>query len=136
MKFYIASSMNNKAEVREVMSILIALGHQISHDWTDHEVDRQQSEQEQRTFLERCGFDDYEGVLKADAVILVNHAECHDSMAEFGMAVGANKPVCVYHPSRRFSVFFHLCSQAHDLPTLLSIIRSYENGVVYETRRT
>lgn len=124
MKIYVASAFANKDEAREVMAILRAIGHEITHDWTEKELDTSWPKYTQDNYLLECGVRDWEGVMSADALVLVNHEKCRDAMAEFGMAIGAGKPAIVYHSERRGSVFYgvDLVWRADSLPALLEIV--------------
>lgn len=118
MNVYVASSFKNIPEAREVMDGLQAAGHRIVHDWTRESVDPSWTPKVQDAYLQNCGGDDFKGVLRADAVVLVNHPEARDAMTEFGIALGAGKTVFVLYPERRTSVFFHraiLCKSFTEL---------------------
>lgn len=107
MNIYVATSFQNIPEARAVMDLLVRAGHTITHDWTHEHVDTTWSKERQETYFQTCGRNDFEGVLRADAVVLVNHTLARDAMTEFGIALGLAKPVFVLYPDRRPSVFFH-----------------------------
>lgn len=119
MILYVASAFGNRPEVREVMRALTAAGHSISHDWTGEALDPAWTVEAQAEYLQKCGAADYAGVALADALVLVNHTEARDSMAEMGIALGMETPVLVLYPERRSSVFFHraaaLCPSVESL---------------------
>lgn len=119
MKLYIATSFLNILEARAVMMSLRQAGHTITHDWTRESVDPTWPADRQDAYLQRCGSEDYAGVLAADAVVLVNHAASRDAMVEFGVALGQRLPVYVLYPERRGSVFFHRAHLCADLPDLI-----------------
>lgn len=106
MKFYVATAYGNRAEARAWMDFLESKGHTITHDWTGKAVDPAWPQDVKDEYLDRCGADDLNGVSNADCVLFINHAECRDAMAEFGMALGFGIPVIVVYPKRRSSVFF------------------------------
>lgn len=131
MKIYVATAFGNKAEAQELMKILRALQHEITHDWTNETLDPSLSKEQQTEFLYKCGEADARGVFAADLLVLINHPECNDAKTEFGMAIGAGKPVVVLHPGRRGSVFF-----GHVLVTLCESLDEVLGAITLEESRT
>lgn len=119
MNLYVATSFKNIPEARAVMDALKAAGHRITHDWTYEALDPSWSPEQQDAYLQVCGAEDAAGVHKADALVLINHPELRDAMAEFGMALGQDKAVFVLYPGRRASVFFHRTTLCESLAELL-----------------
>lgn len=103
MNIYVASSWKNQAEVKAMMAKLTAAGHLITHDWTREEATPAfLSNQEVRN---EYGWRDFQGVLDADAVVVLAHPEARDTRFEMGAAVGMQKPVVVVDPSKWDTVF-------------------------------
>lgn len=119
MKIYVATSFQNIFEARAVMDLLKREGHTITHDWTQEQVNPDWPQAQQDAYLQRCGATDFDGVVSADALVLINHKASRDAMAEFGVALGLSKAVYVLYPERRTSVFFHRASLFASLPALL-----------------
>jgi hypothetical protein len=110
MNVYVASSFKNKDAVRKVFGALYASGHTVAHDWTALNADGMYG-YTLEVFLETCGKNDYFGVMRADAVILLAHEDMKDALAEMGVALGAGKPVIVVDAERKHSVFYGLCKR-------------------------
>jgi hypothetical protein len=128
MNVYVATSFVNISEARFVMDALIKAGHGVTHDWTLAKVPDGFTEKERNAFLQECGRADYEGVMEADALVLINHDLARDAMAEFGAALGAGIPVFVLYPGRRESVFFHRATLVYSPGQLLEKLRAYDVG--------
>lgn len=126
MRVYVATSFQNIAEAREVMTALRILGHSITHDWTNEAVDPSWPEWQQAEYLQECGSHDYRGVIDADCLVLINHEKSRDAMAEFGIALGRGIPVVVLFPERRSSVFFHrawaVFNTTHELIEMMDVL--------------
>lgn len=124
MKIYVATSFANIPEAREVMARLRAAGHVITHDWTTEAPDPAWCAPERDAYLDKCGAADYQGVVDADALVLINHPLARDAMAEFGIALGLGRPTFVLYPDRKPSVFFHraaaLCASVDELAEALT----------------
>jgi hypothetical protein len=118
-KLYVATSFSNIPEARDVMSILREVGHDITWDWTGEALDPSWPKSQQDAYLQQCGARDYQGVVDADALVLINHDKARDAMAEFGVALGLGRPVFVLYPERRSSVFFHRATQCATVDELL-----------------
>jgi nucleoside 2-deoxyribosyltransferase len=122
-KIYVATSFANIPEARDVMSLLREVGHDITWDWTSEALDPSWPKAQQDAYLQKCGAADYQGVVNADALVLINHDKARDAMTEFGVAIGLGRPVFVLYPERRSSVFFHrataLCATMDELEASL-----------------
>jgi nucleoside 2-deoxyribosyltransferase len=129
MKVYVATSLQNKTEARALMEILREAGHVVTHDWTLEEVQPDWSEQYAADYLQRCGAQDFAGVVKADALVLINHEASRDAMAEFGIALGKGIPVFVLHAERRGSVFFHRATLTSGIDQLLAALAAPRMGM-------
>jgi hypothetical protein len=95
MYFYIASGFMNKSLVQSLISqINKELSWSITYDWTQN--NHAQTIEE----LQHIGIKEYEGVIKADVVIIVlpGGKGCH---TELGIALGANKKIVLYDPQEK-----------------------------------
>jgi len=90
VKFYIASSLENYAQVREVAEQLKQAGHIHTYDWTVHGSVGKEGPKR----LCEVAQMEKQGVLDADIVIVIlpGHRGTH---AELGMAIAAGKPVLI-----------------------------------------
>jgi hypothetical protein len=88
MKFYIASSVANKEQVRDLFRSLEDAGHSVTVDWTETDFVpvhmRDSNEDHIRAIAKR----DFDGVLGCDAFVLLSEpAEGRSMYAELGMAI-------------------------------------------------
>lgn len=125
MKLYVASAFGNLLEARAIMEVLRAVGHEITCDWTTEQLDTNWPKEKQEAYLQECGARDYQGVMGAGAVILLNHKDCRDSMTEFGLALGAKIPALVLYPHRRASVFFHRATPIASIGELIDTLARF-----------
>jgi hypothetical protein len=132
MKIYVASAFSNIPEVEEVVALLEAIGHKITHDWTKERCLDEWTEEEKVDYLAKCGAADARAVRACEVLVLVNHEDSRDSMAEFGMAFGMGKQIVVFHPERRGSVFFHEpgVHLAATMPELLALLTSLARAAI------
>lgn len=93
MKIYVASSFLNKPEVKAAQEALVAAGHGIAHDWTPDVAPGAKGSDDFLRYCWHSGVKDYYGVQRADALIILNDLRGRDMLVEFGMALGARKPV-------------------------------------------
>jgi hypothetical protein len=89
IKVYVATKFEEKMAARELMADLGRLGVSITHDWTVFETATANSKE--------CAINDTEGVLEAEFIVILATKELHyaGSYVEFGIALGAGKPVYV-----------------------------------------
>lgn len=124
MNLYVATAFANAQEARNLMANLQRWNYTISYDWTGDALDPEWSATQTQTYLDRCGYNDFTGVRNADALVLINHAACRDSMCEMGIALGLGRPIFVLYPTRQNSVFFRFaqarCHSEYDLYEALS----------------
>ncbi|GGE62909.1 nucleoside 2-deoxyribosyltransferase [Priestia taiwanensis] len=107
MKFYIASSLQNKEQVQLLSTRLIEIGHTHTYDWTRN--NRASTIEE----LSRIGELERKAVREADYLIILLPAG-KGSHIEMGIAVGLDKPVYILSPNEDVydvsltSTFYHL----------------------------
>ena len=104
MDVYVASSFKNQAEVKEVMSQLVSLGHRITFDWTGEDASGLKGSELTR-YLTECAMSDMNGVNSADAVIVINHPEMRGALVEMGMAIASGKPIFLVYHNRVSNIF-------------------------------
>lgn len=110
MKVYIASAFGNKAEVQSLRDKLVAAGHTITRDWTLEEVPTKPMTPAERTAFDyECGMFDYQAVMDADALVLVQHPDSKNAQVELGIALGSGAMVAILHDERKPLIFSGLC---------------------------
>lgn len=92
MKFYIASSLINYQQVRDLSRLLKNAGWENTYDWTSHcsvrEIDVET--------LKSIGEKEYEGIKRSDVVIILT-PQGRGTHTEFGIAIALNKKVYLCH---------------------------------------
>jgi hypothetical protein len=106
MKVYVASKYEDH-RARELMGMLRAAGHQITHDWTA--VDESGASDERRRELAE---QDLDGVARAEAFILIDSPACRGANVEFGYALAFAIPIIVVGRSVE-NIFFRLPGITH-----------------------
>ena len=84
MRVYVAGKFEEKEAVRAAQAALRARGHIISYDWTEHEIATADHA--------ACAEADLNGVLDADALLLLWHPSLRGGLVELGAALCS----CVY----------------------------------------
>lgn len=108
MRIYVASKFENTAEVRDAMSRLRDMGHEITHDWTQESAEGVAADALDE-FLTECAVKDMYGVKTADVVLLINHKNGQGMWTELGMAIAWEIPVFFVFPTRTpTNVFTHI----------------------------
>lgn len=127
MRIYVASAFANKAEVRDLQKLLRMDGHVITHDWTTEDASHLvPGSFEWHEFLQDCGDADLQGVIEADALVLIAHPEMRDTRFEAGVAVGMGIPVYVLNAHRAVSVFYRNMRRVSSADALLAQISDSE----------
>jgi hypothetical protein len=105
MNLYVAAKFEDQARAREVMAVLVAAGHAITHDWTREAppMSRKQAEADRL------------GVMEADALVFIAERDLPycGSLVEMGIAV-----------ARRIPILF-LGQFAHPIFELLPFVQRY-----------
>lgn len=111
MKIYVAAKFSDKERVRTAHNLLKAAGHTITHDWTVNKTSFPFSANLE--FAAKSANEDLAGVLAADVLVVLSHAEPSMGAAgELGAAIAAKllgKPMLIYAVGPHFdqSFFFH-----------------------------
>ena len=87
MKVYVASKFENQAAVKQTMELLRRAGHTITHDWTREDASGIYDPNERDAYLAKCAAADVDGVLDADAMILLHRPEMRGAYIELGVAI-------------------------------------------------
>lgn len=102
MKFYIASSFQNKYLVREVAERLRETGWEHTYDWTKNERATNCAE------LREIGEAEKQAIRESDVFLLLLHGG-NGSHTELGMAIAWNKKIYMHHKNSRLeTTFYHL----------------------------
>ncbi len=111
MKFYVATSLYEADEARQVIDRLVDMGHEVTHDWTrtdEFEIDNGLVYLARADFTDeeyaKFGADDIQGVRDADVTILLDGKPRYMALIEAGIAIGAGKEVWVVNPQRSHKV--------------------------------
>lgn len=105
MKIYVASSFHNKDEVRAAQMMLRDHGHEISHDWTPDVAPGERGSDQWNRYLWNSGRKDYDGIMSADAMVILNDIRGRDMLTEYGMAMGRGIPVFFLRATAFLSTF-------------------------------
>lgn len=112
MKFYVASSITNKAEVRKLFGTLKTKGHEVTTDWTLTDEIPEDARGLRRDYTQSIAKRDFEGIRECDAFVLLSKpAEGRSMYVELGLAIATyeatGKPlVFVVGPDNDESVFY------------------------------
>lgn len=95
MNVYVAGRWLRRAEAWDVMRSLEARGHRITHDWTVKEDNLGMSDVERSDYYALCAAADVDGVLDADAFVLLHDPGCRGAFVELGIALAHGVKVIV-----------------------------------------
>lgn len=114
MRFYIATRLENHAAHNELRDALLALGHEISYDWTTHgPVWRKGVEVIQQTAIA-----ERDGIESADVVVALLPGG-RGTHAEIGIALGKRIPLILHAPDdSMFGATPETCAFYHGPDTL------------------
>jgi hypothetical protein len=136
MLVYVASKFENGKVVREAFAALQADGHTISHDWTVESAEGMSGEA-LHAYLQGCAEKDLEGVERADALLLINHANGCGMYTELGIALASNKFIVVIDGKKPpHNIFFNLAHVHHakDLDDAIKILAAHQQFLKGEGR--
>jgi hypothetical protein len=134
MRVYVASSFSRKPDVRRVMDLLRAAGHEISYDWTPEDASGLTAAGLEE-MLRGAATRELEGVLSADAAVVLHDERGRGMATEFGVAVAARKFVVVVGAradptewGEMRNVFYYLPTVVHadDEAQAVSLISAFE----------
>jgi nucleoside 2-deoxyribosyltransferase len=107
MKAYVASKFEEAPLASDVMRELEALGHIITHDWTNENADGL-SGGALTTYLRECAERDVKGVVDCDVLVLLNHPHGKGMFTELGIAIARKKRIIVVQRSLSNNIFLFL----------------------------
>jgi nucleoside 2-deoxyribosyltransferase len=114
MKIYVAGKFDEKQQARGAMAQLRALGHEITYDWTQHPEEQSESN------LQHAADCDLDGVLRADAVLMLLTDPLYayrGSFTELGAALASKRPVYAVCPDAnaycRSNCFYYASGVVH-----------------------
>lgn len=128
MNFYVASSLQNRAQVREVATELKKFGWHHTYDWTQNE------QVESLDDLKRIGKLEKEAVADSDVVIVLLPGG-KGTHIEMGLALAGGKRIFLYSPDTQVmnientSTFYHLPEVVICLGTLKDLIEKVKVAI-------
>jgi nucleoside 2-deoxyribosyltransferase len=118
VKFYIASSFQNKEQVHQLSKALTSLGYIHAYDWTRNERASSIAQLRKIGELEKCA------VMESDFLVVLLPGG-KGSHIEMGIAVGLDKPVYIFSPNE--DVYdFSLTSTFYHLPQVTLVVGGLE----------
>ncbi len=108
-RIYVASSFEQKEDVRKLHRILIDAGHTITADWTTHtEIDSMESATEREQLKRQYVIEDTEGVTEATVfALLIGDRKSTGAHIELGIAIGANiERICLIGAPDESQLFY------------------------------
>lgn len=129
MKIYVASPWEQRDGARSLMRSLENAGHEITLDWTSHEMFEWRGDAEKRAIAAGWAEADIFAVSRCDVLVLyLDGAEKigTGSSCELGAALVLNKPVFMYgkqmQPESPFLQHRNICSIRPDINELLAAL--------------
>ncbi len=114
MRVYVAGSFGEIPAVRHIQALVAAAGHEITHDWTTFPVEKLKFTGEAlHEFLKSSADADFDGVWRADAVLLLNDPKCCATYSELGFALAWGKTTFVVGRALRENIFFNMDGVYH-----------------------
>ena len=106
MKFYIAGRTKAVPEIRRMTKILVDLGHEVSHDWTQLDCDMARPYPAAKAC--QIAQDDLSGVKNADVFIIVSDEAGTGMYVELGVALAQGATVYALGEYNDITVFHYL----------------------------
>ena len=107
MRIYVAGKWQEKSQVKQVQIALVNAGHEITHDWTIHEMGAHEPKQDTDVLigthwydpeeLARQALGDLRGVQTAEAIVIcaINPHKYSGTLTEMGIALGCGRRVLI-----------------------------------------
>ena len=111
MKFYVASSLANYEQVRDLSLLLKKAGWEHTFDWTVY-CPAQRTNAE---ILKTIGTKEYEGIKQADVVVVLT-PQGRGTHVELGMAIALNKKIYLCHHNNTYFEYNDSTSTFYWLP--------------------
>jgi len=130
VRIYVGTKFENTKAVHEAYLALRDDGHTITHDWTVENAEGLRG-QALEVYLQGCAERDVDGVLSANAFLLLNHVGMAGGFTELGIAIAAEKFIVVIdgkHPDKPKNIFYHLphVHHARDLEDARKMLLAHE----------
>lgn len=122
MKFYIASSLINYEQVRDLSRLLKNAGWEHTYDWTLHCP----VEETDIKLLTSIGEMEFEGIKRSDVVIILT-PQGRGTHTEFGMAIALNKKVYLCHHDDTYFKYDNHTSTFYWLSQVTQLIGNTED---------
>ena len=122
MKFYIASSLKNYKQVRDLSCLLKSAGWEHTYDWTLHCPAKETDAETLRTIGEK----EYEAIKQSDVVIILT-PEGRGTHTEFGIAIALNKKVYLCHHDDTYFKYDDNTSTFYWLTQVVQLIGNTED---------
>ena len=116
MRTYIATKFENTNEFYKMRELIQSTGHTVTHDWTTEDWAVKRNLDEKMEFREQCAILDFQGVVEADALILIQHEDMKGAYVELGIALANNKHVIIvggWTPALRHNIFYEIPGIVH-----------------------
>ncbi len=107
MRIYVAGKWQEKSQVKQVQIALVNVGHEITHDWTIHEMGAHESQQDTDVQIGTHWYDpdelahqalgDLRGVQTCEAIVIcaINPHKYSGTLTEMGIALGCGRRVLI-----------------------------------------
>ena len=128
MKFYIASKLENYAQVQAIAEKLKAAGWVHTYDWTNDWKKQSSVKSTDAETLKSVSTKEFKGVSDADVVIVLT-PQGRGTHTEFGMAIALNKTVFLCHSDNTYFKCDDNTSSFYYLPQVIRLIGSTEEIV-------
>jgi nucleoside 2-deoxyribosyltransferase len=128
MKFYIASRLENYAQVQAIAEKLKAAGWVHTYDWTNDWKKQSSVKSTDAETLKSVSTKEFKGVSDADVVIVLT-PQGRGTHTEFGMAIALNKTVFLCHSDNTYFKCDDNTSSFYYLPQVIRLIGSTEEIV-------
>ena len=122
MKFYIASSLKNYEQVRDLSRLLKNAGWSHTYDWTLYFPTKKTDLET----LKSIGKKEYEGIKQSDVVIVLT-PQGRGTHTEFGIAIALNKKVYLCHHDDTYFKCDNNTSTFYWLPQVNQLIGNTED---------
>ncbi len=113
MRFYIASTIKNKNQVRLIIIALNKNGHDVTVDWTDSEKIHEDEREENIENMRSLSLRDYDGIHSCDVFAMLSEPSDGRSMyVELGIAIACreltgNPKIYIIGGKKNQSIFYY-----------------------------
>lgn len=136
MNIYIAGPWKEREGAKALAAFLQLNGHDITHDWWEHDVPDMDPEN-----LKDCALKDIIGVCSADVLVVIDTKVSEGKASEQGMALAMSIPIIVIHKEgdrdKPFHNVFHYLpdiTHTYTILELLEALQGAERMIDYDVR--